>query len=185
MATRIIGAKDFEKAIAKMVIEPQKKVYEFMDGKGVVKLIKRQGLATTRRYAAPFVPERLGSIKASGISRNVRIYTNDPVVIYNEYGTGTIGEANAHPDASMIGWEYDAHNHGNRGWWYPTDESDPNPMKRVKDGQLEGWTRGLPAGRFFADAREDLKSELGTEIGYKINGILERKGDFFYGDFEE
>lgn len=68
-------------------------------------------------------------------------------VVYLEYGTGIVGATagTKHPDtSSWDGFEgYDINGHGLGGWWYPTDDSDPNPYKKIgSDGVLRGWTAG-------------------------------------------
>ena len=45
--------------------------------------------------------------------------------------------------------------HGEKGWWYPTTENDPNPYKWTDEsGTLRAWTKGLPAERSFYEALE-------------------------------
>lgn len=65
------------------------------------------------------------------------------VTLFFEYGTGIRGASSPHPKSIVEGWIYDVNQHGEKGWWYPTTESDPNPYKYVdKQGVLRAWTKG-------------------------------------------
>lgn len=91
------------------------------------------------------------------------IKNDDPKWTYHEYGTGIIGSMFSHlpEELEKAGWKYDINSHGEKGWWYPTVESDPNPYKWTDDsGQLRAWTKGLPAKREFYDAGERIKERL-------------------------
>lgn len=116
-------------------------------------------------YASGHIDE----IHTEVIGNTGKVYTNSDVLIYNEYGTGVVGSGDKHPEAD--GWDYDLGEHGEAGWWYPTDENDTNPYKSIgKDGVLRGWTRGLPANAGFYKSREELK----LIIGNKLNTMVER-----------
>ena len=79
--------------------------------------------------------------------------------VYVEFGTGVKGRSNPHPKPAILGWVYDVNNHGELGWWYPTDKSDTNPTKRVaKDGSMYAWTKGLPSRPFMYTTAEQLRS---------------------------
>ena len=69
--------------------------------------------------------------------------------VYLEYGTGIVGSENQHPQFERAGWEYDVNNHGEKGWWYPTNENDPNPHKKTANGILYGHTKGHPSRPFM------------------------------------
>lgn len=73
--------------------------------------------------------------------------------MYVEFGTGIVGESFPHPNPGAFGvdWEYDENQHGEKGWWYPTTEADPNPVKKFSKSQQQwfGFTRGLPARPFM------------------------------------
>ena len=76
---------------------------------------------------------------------------------YHEYGTGIIGSQIPHTAEALAkaGWKYDVNGHGEKGWWYPTTENDPNPYKWTDEsGTLRAWTKGLPAERAFYEALE-------------------------------
>ena len=73
-----------------------------------------------------------------------RIWTNDWVLIFHEYGTGIVGSNNPHPNPT-ISWVYDKNEHGEKGWKYPK-----------KDGTY-GWTRGLPSKHIFYDVEQEIR----------------------------
>lgn len=111
-----------------------------------------------------------GSTTMSGI-RNT-----EPKWTYHEYGTGVIGSQFPHVSEVLAeaGWKYDVNQHGEKGWWYPTTENDPNPYKwETDDGELYGWTKGLVAERCFYDALQRAKERLpdiAEEVFKKYNG---------------
>lgn len=110
-----------------------------------------------------------------------RVHTNNMVIIFNEMGTGITGKNNPHPnvDDFFSGWEYDSNNHGEQGWWYPTDENDPNPYKwRKKDtGELKGWTKGIASKRMFYDALQTVSNQFGDIVKIEIEGRIGKIGD--------
>lgn len=74
--------------------------------------------------------------------------------MYVEFGTGYEGELSPHPNTEFerLGraWEYDVNDHGEKGWWYPTTQNDPNPTKkRLKSGDWIAWTRGQKSHPFM------------------------------------
>ena len=74
---------------------------------------------------------------------------NSQYAVYVEFGTGVIGTSNPHDKASEFGYSYGSYING---WWYPTDESDPNPTKKEgKDGGLIAHTQGQAAKSFMYD----------------------------------
>lgn len=81
----------------------------------------------------------------SGISISI----GSDYAIFVEYGTGIVGSQNPHPKLDTIGWIYDVNQHGEKGWYYPTIESDPNPYKIMINGQLYAWTKGMPSRPFM------------------------------------
>lgn len=100
---------------------------------------------------------QIGTKTISGIINNQVKWT------YHEFGTGVIGTQFPHVSEVLqrAGWKYDVNQHGERGWWYPTNESDSNPYKWTSpEGQLYGWTKGLVAERCFYEALERAKERL-------------------------
>lgn len=65
--------------------------------------------------------------------------------IFCEFGTGTVGAENPHPEVAIAGWRYDVNNHGELGWWYIG-----------KDGQAH-WTKGMPSRPFMYDTAQILR----------------------------
>src|SRR5690554_1138589 len=110
---------------------------------------------------AVYLGELLGSIEgyfseSSGIGI---IHTGNAWhAIFVEFGTGIVGENNPHPLATEHGWDYDVNNHGEKGWFYPTD--DPNlAVTTTDDGQMLGWTRGMAHRPFMYETQKQLEEE--------------------------
>lgn len=99
----------------------------------------------------------IGSNRAANVTQVVdginetKIVANDPVLVYNEYGTGIVGASSPHPKSGFVGWSYDVNNHGEAGWKYPKE-----------DGTF-GWTRGLPARRPMLTTSDRLKQGEASE----------------------
>lgn len=80
--------------------------------------------------------------------------------VYVEFGTGIKGQQSPH--GLMSSMSYDAHGHGDAGWWYPTTESDPNPYKWTDpNGVLRAWTKGMPSRPFMYETMLWLQEKLG------------------------
>lgn len=75
-----------------------------------------------------------------------RIYSDDPIIIFNEMGTGVVGSNSPKP-TGFEGWKYDVNEHGEAGWKYPK-----------KDGTF-GWTKGIPAKTMFYTTYLEYLSE--------------------------
>lgn len=73
------------------------------------------------------------------------VFAPAPYAFYVEYGTGIVGAVNPHPEASERGIQYDQNNHGNKGWWYPSEDG----WYLAKDGTKLAWTKGMPARPFM------------------------------------
>ena len=81
--------------------------------------------------------------------------------VYVEFGTGIKGEGSPHPDTAILGWKYDINQHGELGWWYPTDNADPNPYKyTAKNGTTYAWTRGMPSRPFMYETAQMLRASV-------------------------
>lgn len=96
------------------------------------------------------------------------IRTDCSHAVYVEFGTGVMGSGSPHP-SGMPGWVYDINGHGQAGWWYPTDASDPNPVKHqsAKDGSWWAWTRGMPSRPFMYETANDL-SDKAKEVAREV-----------------
>lgn len=104
-----------------------------------------------------------------------RVYTDDIVIIFNEFGTGIKGTQDEW--ASQYGYQVNASGKGEDGWWYPTDESDPNPYKwKDKDGQLRALTHGLDSRHMLYDAYMQLQNEFSEIVEMTIGKVI---GDLY------
>lgn len=96
-----------------------------------------------------------------------RVYTDDIVIIFNEFGTGIKGTQDEW--ANNYNYQVNASGKGEKGWWYPTDEKDPNPYKWTdRDGNLRALTHGLDSRHMLYDAYMQLQSEMGEIINMTI-----------------
>lgn len=105
--------------------------------------------------------EKLPTTNSSGkIEGGYR--TTNPIDLFKEFGTGYIGSQNpsTSPFLKEAGWEYDASNHGEKGWVYP------------KDGKFY-HTYGEIGKNVFTDATLKMEDKVQTVILEEINKILE------------
>lgn len=118
------------------------------------------------------VPESVTStvrLKPSG--RGIEIHVAGELVEFFEYGTGILGSSSPHP-APFTPWIYDVNGHGDKGWWYPTTDSDPNRYKWTDSmGQLRAWTRGKIARPFIYDSFIWGRSAISSIVRKHINRI--------------
>lgn len=94
------------------------------------------------------------TINIEYLSDGISIRMDSDYAVFVEYGTGYNGSENPHPKAGMDGWVYMSGKNSGRGvggWFYPTTSSDPNPNKHIYNGELYGWTQGLPSSPFMYD----------------------------------
>lgn len=104
-----------------------------------------------------------------------RVYTDDMIIIFNEFGTGIKGTQDEW--ANNYGYQVNKSGRGAIGWWYPTDEQDPNPHKWIdKDGNLRALTHGLDSRHMLYDAYMQLQSEIGNIIEITIGKAI---GDLY------
>jgi hypothetical protein len=90
------------------------------------------------------------------------------IMYFLEFGTGIVGQANKHPMANEIGWDYVMHPEnivynkwssginsvgeyvGKEGWWYEVpSETEANWI--TEDGKMYAFTSGLKPVRYFFD----------------------------------
>lgn len=69
--------------------------------------------------------------------------------MYVEFGTGVVGAKDSHPQVLSRGWRYDVNEHGELGWWYPTNIDDPNPTKYRSELGWYAWTKGQASRPFM------------------------------------
>lgn len=103
-----------------------------------------------------------------------RVYTDDMVIIFNEFGTGIKGTQDEW--ANLYDYQVNQSDKGLMGWWYPTDDSDPNPHKwKTPNGELRALTHGLDSRHMLYDAYMQIQNELGEIIeitlGKKIGDL--------------
>lgn len=111
----------------------------------------------------------------SGLANDIRVdLTEDGISIsvnneywmFVEYGTGFNGSESPHPNKPND-WQYMSgvnSSRGEDGWFYPTVGSDPNPYKHMYQGQLYGWTQGLPSRPFMYDTWNWAKLNLTSYV---------------------
>lgn len=101
------------------------------------------------------------SIKAEAIGNVGFVKCSCGYAVYVEFGTGIKGAGSPHPDTAILGWKYDINRHGELGWWYPTDNADPNPYKyTAKNGTTYAWTRGMPSRPFMYETAQMLRASV-------------------------
>ena len=88
-------------------------------------------------------------------ARKGRVWSNDPVIIYNEFGTGIRGTQDEW--ANKFGYQVNASGKGEEGWYYPKE-----------DGSF-GFTHGLPSRHMFYDAYLDTKKQVGNIVGIELS----------------
>lgn len=104
-----------------------------------------------------------------------RVYTSDMVIIFNEFGTGIKGIQDEW--ASKHNYQVNVSGKGDEGWWYPSNDSDPNPYKwTTPDGEIRALTHGLESRHMFYDAFIQLQSELSEIVEITIGKAL---GDLY------
>ena len=73
-----------------------------------------------------------------------------------EYGTGVVGKESPHPNPD--GWQYDSHQHGDKGWVYYDEDS----------GKFR-WTKGFKSRPFMYNTARQLEKEC-EKIGREVFG---------------
>ena len=88
------------------------------------------------------------------------VYTDAPYAIYVEYGTGIVGDGTRHPQYKKARWEYDIHDHGEKGWWYPSPTGWYIPKDGLtnEEGLPLAWTKGMPSRPFMYNTMRELEN---------------------------
>ena len=95
------------------------------------------------------------------------IRTDSDHAVYVEFGTGIKGAGAPHPKPPA-GWVYDINRHGQQGWWYPSDVTDPNPYKRQDaSGAWWAWTRGMTSRPFMFETATELANQA-VEVAKEV-----------------
>jgi predicted dehydrogenase len=153
--TTILSSNSF-KDLAKF-IDSYKLALEKGQANGIQKLVeigKERVIANSPNISGA----RLESAIKTDVTPELgRIYTNDEVIVFNEFGTGIVGSNNSHPEASAKGWRYDVNEHGEKGWYYEGD-----------DGEWH-WTKGLPASKMFFNTKEELRQIAKDTMTIELN----------------
>lgn len=101
-------------------------------------------------------------------NKGIRITVDSEYAVYIEFGTGIVGSSHPHPHP----WVYDVNGHGEKGWYYPTTENDPNPHKHYYNGVLYAWTKGQRSRPFMyntwlwgsASATQIIRKNITTQV---------------------
>lgn len=104
------------------------------------------------------IVNHLGSIKKDDYSPATKkgvVYSSDPVIIFNEFGTGIRGTQDEWAD--KFGYQVNASGKGESGWFYP------------KEDGTYGFTHGLPSRHMFYDAYLDTKKDIGKIVGIELS----------------
>lgn len=156
-----VGLHELDKAVA----EVERMERSIKDGVNhLVTLLSQAGVeiasAKLMAYGAISTGELDISLRylISEDGRRGIIRTDSDHAAFVEFGTGVRGASAPHP---TLPWAYDIHGHGDSGWWYPTDATDPNPTKRqAPDGSFWAWTKGMPSRPFMYDTARELADRV-------------------------
>lgn len=120
----------------------------------------------------------IDAVNAMQVSRygfRIKIYLYGESLEFVEFGTGIIGASNPHPEAGLNSWNYDSNNHGEDGWWYPSEYGKKGKRKyQTKSGDWLAWTQGMEARPFIYDTYLYLrrKAVQVQQKHYKKRGIF-------------
>lgn len=163
----------FESNIVELLTNTQKIIDGVISGADIAvqKLTDDAYKEITKKCSQINLRNHVDNIQKVVKANEGEVSTRDEVVIYKEMGTGLVGSQHPHPNPSseFAGWVYDVNSHGESGWWYPTDEADPNPYKWTGgDGVLRAWTKGLPSNHMFYDAFINIKNKAPETVKAEI-----------------
>lgn len=133
-------------------------------------LIISKGEEVSKYGGNAYINTQFEPTKQEGNKLVGRIITQGKKAVFNEYGTGIVGASSPHPNIPSD-WIYDVNSHGEKGWWYPTDESDTNPYKWVdENGQLRAWTKGIEARAVHYEANKEIRKLIKKKIRQRLGG---------------
>lgn len=130
----------------------------------ITKELLEQGEILARNNASSIVygegkQASMSDNKIEVIGNSGRLYNDNDKAVYAEFGTGIVGSRSPHPNRE--GWIYDVNNHGELGWWFPTN--DPSLIKRTsEEGQGYGWTKGESSQPYMYETAKQLRLLIPT-----------------------
>lgn len=90
-------------------------------------------------------------------TKNVgRVWTDDIVIIFNEFGTGIKGTQDEW--ASSLGYEVNASGKGEKGWYFYNQEHN-----------YGGLTHGIRSKHIFYNALQEIEKDLASNIAITIS----------------
>lgn len=92
--------------------------------------------------------ELLNSVESCLVGNIGYIRVNAEYGMFVEFGTGIVGAGKTHPASEAFGWQYDIHQHGEKGWHFPADDGS-YPI-----------TRGQPSRPFMYETALQLRDEF-------------------------
>lgn len=153
--------KTAQQEIDKFVQDVEKKIKDFLKALCDEGMTIYQAKITNAGTLQPIQPF---NIEHKEEAHTAYFRVTDKVAVFIEFGTGLKGQGKPHPEASEVGWQY---NIGDTiaedgSWFYPTDESDPNPYKwYTKDGNIYAWTRcGIPSRPYIHETANELRQDI-------------------------
>lgn len=140
-----------------------------------------KGLDDLANYGVNKAKENLASFtfynEPQGLSQSIEQQNTAPLertinadggyASFVEYGTGVKGKGAPHPDPPKD-WVYDVNEHGQAGWWYPTETQPPEGQPQRFDpitGKWYAWTRGMESRPFMFKTSQDIEAIAAQTIG--------------------
>lgn len=128
-----------EQSVLKLITEG-----EVLAKENAKSLINGEGLEEAISQTTSFVSGNSG-----------KIANTSPKATYAEFGTGIVGKSSPHPN--NLGWVYDVNKHGEKGWWFPTN--NPSLISKTgKNGSSWGWTKGNESQPFMWETAKQLRA---------------------------
>lgn len=138
---------------------------EYLTSPKTIEALTKLAYETVKKNVGTYSSNHISNIFMDFTGNEGRVYTNDEVLIYNEYGTGIVGYKAPHPN-TINGKEIFRYNtegqDGKGGWWYE------------ENGDWH-YTQGLPARQGFYLSREELKNIASKDISLAIEKIFVKK----------
>lgn len=122
-----------------------------------MKISKYGAIDTGALISAVSAPERIAPGKYR-ITLRANNRDGENYAFFVEYGTGSKGAKSPHPEASMMGWDYNVGStifttkDGRTGWYFPKD-----------DGTYR-FTEGQPSRPFWHESAQELPGYIETAV---------------------